>query len=59
MGIIAVIEKAYLQISVADCHRDFWRFLWFDDDFTLMISILQFTALQKVKSFTSKWNYDF
>ena len=33
IGIIANIEKAYLQISVADCHRDFVRFLWFDDVF--------------------------
>ena len=33
IGIIADIEKAYLQISVADCHRDFLRFLWFDDVF--------------------------
>ena len=33
IGIIADIEKAYLQISVADCHRDFLRFLWFDDIF--------------------------
>ena len=32
-GIIADIEKAYLQISVADCHRDFLRFLWFDEIF--------------------------
>ena len=32
-GTIADIEKAYLQISVADCHRDFLRFLWFDDIF--------------------------
>ena len=32
-GIVADIEKAYLQISVADCHRDFLRFLWFDDIF--------------------------
>ena len=33
IGIIADIEKAYLQIYVADCHRDFLRFLWFDDVF--------------------------
>ena len=33
IGIIADIEKAYLQISVADCHRDFLRFLWFDNIF--------------------------
>ena len=33
IGIIADIEKAYLQISVGDCHRDFLRFLWFDDVF--------------------------
>ena len=33
IGIIADIEKAYLQISVADCHLDFLRFLWFDDVF--------------------------
>ena len=33
IGIIADIEKAYLQISVADCHRDFLRFLWFNDVF--------------------------
>ena len=33
IGIIADIEKAYLQISVADCHRDFLIFLWFDDIF--------------------------
>ena len=33
IGIIADFEKAYLQISVADCHREFLRFLWFDDVF--------------------------
>ena len=33
IGIIADVEKAYLQISVADSHRDFLRFLWFDDIF--------------------------
>ena len=33
VGIIADIETAYLQISVTDCHRDFLRFLWFDDNF--------------------------
>ena len=33
IGIVADIEKAYLQISVADSHRDFLRFLWFDDIF--------------------------
>ena len=33
IGIIADIEKAYLQISVADCHGDFLRFLWFYDVF--------------------------
>ena len=33
IGIIADIEKAYLQISIADCHRDFLRFLWFGDIF--------------------------
>ena len=33
IGIIADIKKAYLQISVADCHRDFLRFSWFDDVF--------------------------
>ena len=31
IGIIADIEKYYLQISVADC--DFLRFLWFYDIF--------------------------
>ena len=34
IGIIADIEKAYLQISAVDYHRDFLRFLWFDDVFT-------------------------
>ena len=33
IGIIADVEKAYLQISAADSHRDFLRFLWFDDIF--------------------------
>ena len=33
IGIIADIKKAYLQISIADNHRDFLRFLWFDDIF--------------------------
>ena len=33
IGIIADVEKAYLQISVADSHRDFLRFLWFYDIF--------------------------
>ena len=33
VGIIADIQKAYLQISVADCHCNFLRFLWFDDIF--------------------------
>ena len=105
IGVIADTEKAYLQIFVADCHRDFVRFLWFNDVFkdipeevifrfcrvtfganfsqyllnsiicyhasqykdidknfsekwpkvfTLMISILQFVTLRKVKSFTRK-----
>ena len=30
---IADTEKAYLQISVADCHCDFLKFLWFGDAF--------------------------
>ena len=33
IGIIADIEKTYLQISVADGHRAFLRFLWFDGIF--------------------------
>ena len=33
IGIIADIEKAYLQISVAHSHRDFLRFLLFDNIF--------------------------
>ena len=31
IAIVSDIEKAYLQISVAPEHRDFLRFLWFDD----------------------------
>ena len=33
IGIIADIEKTFLQISVADCHRHFLRFLRFEDVF--------------------------
>ena len=33
MALTADIEKAYLQISVTPSHRDFLRFLWFDDVF--------------------------
>ena len=33
IGIIADIGRAYLQISVADCHCDFLWFLWLDDIF--------------------------
>ena len=29
--VVSDIEKAYLQISVAPEHRDFLRFLWYDD----------------------------
>ena len=31
IGIVADIEKAYLQISVVEEHRDFLRFLYYDD----------------------------
>ena len=33
IGILTDIGKAYLQISESDCHRDFLRFLWFDNIF--------------------------
>ena len=31
VAMVAAIEKAYLQINVAEKHRDFLRFLWFKD----------------------------
>ena len=33
IGIITDTEKTYVQISVADCHRDFLSFWWSDDVF--------------------------
>ena len=31
VGIIADIEKAFNQIVIDECDRDYLRFLWFDD----------------------------
>ena len=33
IGLIADIKQAFLQIEVAPEHRDFLRFMWFDDVF--------------------------
>ena len=41
--IIADIEKAYLQISVADSHHDFLRFLWFDDIFKYIPEVTKYS----------------
>ena len=43
IGVIADIEKAsYLQISVADCHCDFLRFLWFGDIFKDILEVSKY-----------------
>ena len=43
IGIIADIEKAHVQISVADCHHDFLRFLWFDDIFKYIPEVAKYS----------------
>ena len=43
IGIIADIEKAHVQISVADCHHDFPRFLWFDDIFKYIPEVAKYS----------------
>ena len=32
VGLIADIKQAFLNIGIADEHRDFLRFLWFSED---------------------------
>ena len=39
VGLIADIEKAYLQISVTERHRDFLRCLWFKDVFAAVSEV--------------------
>ena len=34
IALTADIEKAFLQISVNECERDYLRFLWFEDPFS-------------------------
>ena len=34
IGITADLEKAYLQVGVEEHHRDYLRFLWYDDVFS-------------------------
>ena len=42
IAITADIQKAYLQINVAEEHRDFLRFLWFDDVFADSPNIVKY-----------------
>ena len=42
IGITADIKQAFLQISVAKEHRNFLRFLWFDDIFYIDLSIIEY-----------------
>ena len=45
VAIIGDIEKAYLQISVAEKHRDFLRCVWYKDVFNKNPEILKFRFL--------------
>ena len=45
IAIIADIEKAYLQISINEEHRDFVRFLWYSDFSEEIISKYRFTRV--------------
>ena len=42
IAMIADIEKAYLQINVAEKHRDFLRCIWFKDVFSKNPKMLKF-----------------
>ena len=43
IGIIADIENAYLQISVAGCYHDCSRFLWLDDIFKYIFEVTKYS----------------
>ena len=47
IGLIADIKQAFLQIEVAPEHRNFLRFMWFDDVFKIHSELisLRFTRV--------------
>ena len=53
IAIIADIEKAYHQINIAEEHRDFLRFLWYEDVFKEMPIIQKYRFCRVIMGVTS------